>query len=137
MVNEPQLTDPAPTLTVPVNPDAGRGILSKPVIVSTFVPLIVNTLLELTAAKASEAHWALATFTVTVMPELIVTASAEFGIADPPQVAVLFQFPDTDAVLAAAKQAPVEMDRINISREPVISVFFFIKIGYIKTKRDL
>jgi hypothetical protein len=40
--------------------------------------------------------------TVTVMPAPIVQASAEVGMAAPPQVAVLFQTPVTDAVLAAA-----------------------------------
>jgi hypothetical protein len=41
--------------------------------------------------------------TVTVTPLLIVTVSDDVGTADPPQVAVLFQLPVTEAVLAAAK----------------------------------
>ena len=41
--------------------------------------------------------------TVTVIPELIVTASAEVGIAAPPQVAVLLQSPLTEAVRAAPR----------------------------------
>jgi hypothetical protein len=42
-----------------------------------------------------------AAVTVTVIPLLIITASAAVGTAEPPQVAVAFQFPDTDAVLVA------------------------------------
>ena len=40
--------------------------------------------------------------TVTVIPELIVTESAEPGTDEPPHVAVLLQLPLTEAILAAA-----------------------------------
>jgi len=45
-----------------------------------------------------EAQVALVTFTVTVTPTLIVTASETEGTEAPPHVVVLFQLPDTEAV---------------------------------------
>ena len=49
-------------------------------------------------AILTEAQTALFTFTVTVTPPNMVTASVAVGTAAPPQVVVLFQFPVTEAV---------------------------------------
>jgi hypothetical protein len=51
--------------------------------------------------NVSEAHAASAV-TVTVIPALIVTSSTDVGTDCPPQVAVLFQFPLTEAVRVAS-----------------------------------
>jgi len=102
IVREPQVIVPAFTFKVQTFPEDGLGIINAPVIANEFVPLTVRTLLELTDANVSEAHCAFAIFTVTVMPEFIETASLEVGTAEPPHVDVLFQFPDTDAVLVAS-----------------------------------
>jgi hypothetical protein len=50
-------------------------------------------------------------FTVTVIPELIVTSSKLVGTAAPPQVAVEFQFPVTDAVRVAALTLPILLNK--------------------------
>jgi hypothetical protein len=102
IVSEPQERFPAPTLTVKVNPLLGLGIFRSPVIEIVFVPLIINALLAVTPpGKASDAHCAAATSTVTVIPLLIVTISADVGTDNPPQVAVLLQLPVTLAVRVA------------------------------------
>jgi hypothetical protein len=100
MVSEPQVSVPAFTFTVHVYPEAGLGIDKSPLIAREFVLLIVSTLLAFTAAKVSDAHTS-APSTVTVIPELIVTASEDVGTADPPHVVMLLQTPETEAVLAA------------------------------------
>jgi len=70
--------------------------------VSELLPLIVTALLALTAAKVRDAHWAPIISTVTVIPELIVTASEDVGTAAPPHVVVLLQGPETEAILVAS-----------------------------------
>lgn len=102
IVREPAVSEPCPTAIVQVAPFEGLGIKTKPVTAKLFVPEIVNKLLEVVAANVSVLHAALATFTVTVIPLLIVTASADVGIACPPHVAGASQLPETEAVRAAA-----------------------------------
>jgi hypothetical protein len=75
-----------------------------PVTDSELVPLIVIPLAIEAALIEILAHTALE-LTVTVTPELIMTASEDVGTADPPHVVVLFQFPLTDAVFVAQKAA--------------------------------
>lgn len=77
-----------PTVTAPETVKDGLPELAKVKIPVAF-PLLLT---------CKEEQAALVTFTVTVIPELIVTASAEVGTDDPPQVAVLFQLPETVAV---------------------------------------
>jgi len=101
MVSEPEVSDPAFTAMVQVCPAFGNGMLISPVTVREFAPEIVTELEVTTAAKVSVLQ-AATTSTVTVIPLLIVTASAAVGTAAPPHVAVLLQFPETDAVLGAA-----------------------------------
>jgi hypothetical protein len=84
-----------------VKPVAGCGIETAPDTEREFVPLMVTRELETdTAAKVRDAQEA-ATSTVTVIPSLMVTASPDPGTDNPPQVAVLLQSPDTEAILAA------------------------------------
>jgi hypothetical protein len=83
--------------------------------VRLFVPLIFTPLLEAAAFKVNEAQNA-AVSTVTITPLLIVTASDEVGMADPPQVTILLHLPDTEAVLAAASTGvPVAIDDAKIT----------------------
>lgn len=93
--------EPAFTLIVQVRLVAGRGIDTAPETVSEFVPLIVMAEFVFTAANVIEAQ-AAGAVTVTVIPELIVTLSPATGTDCPPQVAVLFQSPVTEAVLFAS-----------------------------------
>ena len=51
---------------------------------------------------------------VTVTPLLIVTASLAVGTEDPPQVVVLFQLPDTEAVRCAFNAVAVTSNTSNI-----------------------
>jgi len=92
--------EPAPAAIVHVNPAAGLGIKIRPVTVSELVPEIFIALFAFTAAKVMVLAVA-ATLTVTVIPELMVTSSELVGTAAPPHVAVLLQFPETEAVRAA------------------------------------
>jgi hypothetical protein len=69
--------------------------------VSELDPLMVTAVAAALATNAIEAQFA-ATSTVTEIPLLTVTASADVGTAAPPQVAVLLQLPLTLAVRAAA-----------------------------------
>ena len=92
---------PAPTLIVLVELE-GRGMVIAPLTVKVMPVLIFK--LELLVAverKVIEAQAASAV-TVTVTPLLMVTASPATGTDEPPQVAVLFQLPLTEAVFAAA-----------------------------------
>jgi hypothetical protein len=78
--------------------------------------LTVNVMAEFTArepevpVKVIDLQEA-STVTVTVIPLLIMTSSAATGTAEPPQVAVEFQFPVTDAVLVAALALPVSASK--------------------------
>jgi len=99
MVSEPAVRVPAPTARVLVKPVAGRGMVIRPVTLRVLVPLIVTELLAAARVKARDAD-AAGTLTVTAIPELIVTASAEVGVAaepaTPPVVVAQiapFQFP--------------------------------------------
>ena len=114
IVKVPQLSTPSFTLMLHVKPDEGRGIEISPLTVSELEVLKFKLLVAATAAKVIDEHWAPEILTVTVMPLLIVTASAEVGTAEPPQVAVLLQFPLTEAVLAAPCTKVV--DNINTNK---------------------
>ena len=57
---------------------------------------------------------------VTVTPELITTSSLVAGTGNPPQVAVLFQLPVTDAVLMAEFELPT----INTNSSKVMIKLF-------------
>jgi hypothetical protein len=72
--------------------------------------IVAVVLLPPVVFNDNEEQAALLTFTVTVMPGLIITASAEVGTAEPPHVAVLFQLPETDAVLCANAKALNKME---------------------------
>ena len=83
-----------------------------------------------------EAQVAFVTLTVTVIPELIITVSVLVGTAAPPQVAVLFQFPDTDAVLCP-KAFPIRNKQNNIKMTVVIFEkcnFIFILLSFMNCK---
>ena len=95
------LNIPVPTpIVLVIAPVVGAFMMIAPETVSVFVPLIVIPLFVAGAFNTTLAAIA-AISTVTVMPELITTASDEVGTAAPPQVAVLLQLPVTDAVLVA------------------------------------
>jgi|SRR5260221_4131227 len=72
-----------------------------PEIVSTepLLKEIVAVELLLLTFNVNEAQAAVPISTVTVIPPLMVTVSAEVGTAAPPQVAVLLQLPVTEATL--------------------------------------
>ena len=100
MVSEPAVRVPAPTAIVKfVLLLPGLIIFTRPVTDREFDPLMVNRPV-FTVVKVLQTA---AIFTVTVIPLLIITSSEEVGTEDPPQVAVLFQLPLTDAVLVAPK----------------------------------
>jgi len=126
IVNDPQVNDPALTLIAQFRDVDGLGILKSPVMESEFVPLKVNALFVVTAAKVSETHCALAIFTVTVIPGFIMTASAEVGTDAPPQVVLLFQLPDDEAVRVAAKLTCIESIKINAVDKAICNSLFFI-----------
>jgi hypothetical protein len=90
---------PAFTFIVVVNPAFGRGITTAPETVRVLVPLIVKAVVPVEANVIDVQ--AAAAVTVTVIPAFIVTASPSTGTDSPPHVAVEFQLPVTDAVLAA------------------------------------
>lgn len=91
---------PAPTARVLVELD-GLRIVTVPETVRVIPELILTTEFEVAVErKVRDKQFAVAS-TVTVIPLLIVTASDEVGTADPPHVAVLFQFPVTLAVRCA------------------------------------
>lgn len=132
MVRDPAVRDPAPTAIVQVIPLEGLGIDIRPLTDRVFDPEIVTELDEVTAAKVNVLQTA-AMSTVTVIPELIVTTSPATGTALPPQVAVLLQFPEEEAVLAAdqASPAPKRITVITIRRKYsffIISVFSVINL---------
>ena len=89
---------PAPMLIVCATKPVGFEKVMFPVTNRPKLPKIVTVLAIEFAAKVSELHSAPAALTVTVIAELIVTASAAVGTGCPPQVTVLFQLPDTLAV---------------------------------------
>ena len=101
IVTELQLRLPLPT---PKNLSAPSVvpalIVTAPVTVNEFVPLVSTTLSAFPPLIVKEAQTAF-TFKVTFTPLFIVTASAAVGTAAPPQVVVLFQLPLTLAVLCA------------------------------------
>ena len=100
----------------------GQDIVAVPAIVVIATPpfpTIVNVpppaLIDETPNMfAMVRHDPFKTSIVTVIPALIVISSALVGTAAPPQVAVLFQFPDTLAVLAAAHALFPPIRRIKI-----------------------
>jgi hypothetical protein len=126
MVSEPVVRFPEFTFTVQTNPALGRGIFKRPVIVNVLVPLIVSVLLDVTFKNVSEAHCAFAILTVTVIPALILTSSAEVGTDAPPQVAVLLQLPETEAVLMAALLKCDENNRISAATIVICRILYFI-----------
>jgi hypothetical protein len=75
-------------------------------------------LLEL-VLTATLAHTAVETSTVTVTPLGIVTASVDVGTDKPPQVAVAFQLPETDAV-RCPKELPTK-NKHNSIKNPSLS----------------
>jgi microcystin-dependent protein len=76
--------------------------------------------------NVTEEHAASAV-TVTVMPSLMVTVSPATGTAEPPHVAVAFQAPVTEAVLAAALAVDgAKSAAIKVRSERAVS--FFIKV---------
>jgi hypothetical protein len=64
--------------------------------------LIVSVLADADVPRKVSDLQVTLSLTVTVIPELIMTSSVDVGMALPPQVAVSFQLPVTDAVLVAA-----------------------------------
>jgi hypothetical protein len=92
-----------------------------PPIFNEFVPLIVTDEFVALAIKVIEAHTA-GILTVTAIPSLMVTASEEMGTDCPPQVAVLLQFPDTEAVLWANITEGDEMTDKRIKNIPILKV---------------
>jgi hypothetical protein len=109
---------PAAASRVLVPPLPGRDIVTAPVTVSELLPLMVTAVAAEFVPKAIEAQVA-AISTVTEMPLLIVTASADVGTAAPPQVAVLLQLPLTLAVRAAACNDTEPMT--SVKRSSVVS----------------
>jgi len=85
------------TLHMVMAPDTLRMLVPSVRVIPLLAPLPAGAL---TVMEVQAAVYALGT--VTVMPELTVTVSPLIGTLDPPQVAVLFQLPVTEAVLAAA-----------------------------------
>ena len=80
----------------------GHEIVAVPVIPDIAVPFamvseLAPLITELLFIKVMRKQLPVALM-VTVTPLLMVTSSDAVGTALPPQVAVLFQFPDTDAV---------------------------------------
>lgn len=100
-------TIPVPIANVWLTLAVGFVKIISPETLREKAPLIVSKLFTLLAAKVMELHSAPVAFTVTVMPELIVTASAEVGTAAPPQVAVSCQSPLTLAMRCANTRGPV------------------------------
>jgi hypothetical protein len=101
------LNVPVPTANVLViTPADGAFMVIAPVTVSVFVPFIVIPLFTAGAFTVMLAH-ASTPSTVTTIPELIITASADVGTAAPPHVAVLLHTPVTDAVLCASAVVPM------------------------------
>jgi hypothetical protein len=99
----PALNVPVPTaIVLVIVPVVGEFMVTAPVTVSVFVPLMVMPLFAAGAFIVILATAAVLTFTVTTTPELMITISPATGTAEPPHVAVLFQFPVTEAVLVAA-----------------------------------
>lgn len=137
IVSEPAVKLPAFTLIVPVIEDAGLGMVISPVTVREFVPLIVKVLFALIAPNVRDLHAAPEIFTVNVIPELIITSSLLVGVDDPPHVVVLFQFPDTDAVLVAAWIIDVEMRNEMTNKVRIRSMCFFILVFFKVLKMKL
>jgi hypothetical protein len=102
-VRVPVVKVPAPTAIVLVPLGFGRDIVVAPEIVREFDPLIVTAEAELTVPAQVKEEQTAAVSTVTLIPLFIVQVSPATGTADPPQVAVLLQLPETEAVLAAAR----------------------------------
>ena len=101
IVSEPAESEPEPMEIVKfVLLADGLAIVMRPVTVSELVPLSV----KLPVLRVfRELQTAVAMLTVTFIPLFMVTSSAAVGTALPPHVAVLLQFPETVAVLVAAK----------------------------------
>jgi hypothetical protein len=97
--------------------------------VSVLVPLIVSKAgPEEPVVKAIVLQFAL-TFTVTVTPLLMITASDEVGTDDPPQVEVLFQLPETEAVRVAPIALPIMKSMtVRCSTTSLKAVFFSMEV---------
>jgi len=108
------LNVPVSTARVLATAAVGKFIVMVPDTVRVFVPLIVMPLAVEAALMVTLRHDA-GTSTVTVIPLLMVTASADVGTAEPPQVVVLLQLPLTEAVLAAPSAMP-DMSTAGITR---------------------
>lgn len=99
----PAFMDPVPTemvvLTLLV---ADNTVVIAPETLSVFVPLIVIPLFAVGTFIVMLPTFNVFASTVTITPELIVTASPVAGTDSPPHVTVLLQLPVTDAILDAA-----------------------------------
>lgn len=111
---------PAPTLIWFSPPAPGKGNVTAPLAVNDAVAsarFIEDVAVVATAKVMLVQASARPLATVTVMPLLMVTVSAATGNDKPPQVAVLFQLPDTLATLAAASTLlVVSMDNAKIAQ---------------------
>jgi hypothetical protein len=94
---------PPPTASVLILPFWALGIVVVDIIVKVTPPLIFNFALLPEAAPTVIFEAVASSVTVTVVPAAIVTSSPDTGTGPPPQVAVEFQFPDTEEVMVAAK----------------------------------
>ena len=92
---------PVPTAICLITFAVGAAIVMAPFTVNELVPLIERLFAVVPVLIAIESHVE-GTSTVTLMFVLIVTASPLTGTDAPPQVVVSLQFPETEAVLAAA-----------------------------------
>jgi len=129
MVSVPQESVPAPTAIVQVRPNAGLGMLTRPVTVREFDPLIVIRLVAFTAANVREAQLA-ATSTVQFAPLAIVTSVALVGIPAL-QRAELLQLPVPLNV--DCPSAVMLMKIENTSKHPACFNIFLIDIERISS----
>jgi len=131
IMSVPQLNVPAFTFVVQVCPVEGRGIVNALVMARELLPLMVTALEVVTAAKVSERHCA-AMSTVTVIPELMVTASEEVGTDAPPHVVVELQLPETEAVLLAPQTVGVTQSsnttKIGITHKDFVFISWIVRL---------
>ena len=93
---------PEPTSTVELTAAVGALKVMEPLTASVFGLLMEIPFALAAALIVMEAHCAPTISTVTVTPVFMITASPATGYGLLPHVAVLLQFPLTEAVLAAA-----------------------------------
>jgi len=128
MVMLAALNVPVPTaIVLVIVPVDGEFIVIAPETVSVLVPLIDIPLFVVGAFIVIEAHVALQS-TVTAIPLLIITASADVGTDCPPHVAVELQLPVTLAVLCARTNDTVNNSVITIIHNIVLVVFILIYV---------